>query len=360
MSALLGLLNISEAAADRTYVQTIGQRVVYDAMDAVVKRYNQDLTAAQAIFVERETSDHKFRYKLPGNGKMQRRGGQAQSGAVKAYGQWDVALPLEDFGAQYGGDDIALAYMSAAEAARHLETVMNQNTNTVRFEMLKAIFNSGQRVFEDDIKGSLTVEPLANNDAVLYPPVLGSESEATENHYLRSGYVSADISNTNNPYKIILNELEEHYGAAQGGGNVAAFIHPDETAKTEALDDFVEVTDRFTKPGDQTATLQGLPANIPGRVIGRVKGVWIVEWRFIPSGYIFGEHLDAPKPLLRRVDPADTGLKTGLHLVAEDMEYPLKASHYRNRYGFGAGNRLNGVVIQLATAGTYTVPAIYQ
>ena len=42
------------------------------------------------------------------------------------------------------------------------------------------------------------------------------------------------------------------------------------------------------------------------RVIGRVNGVWVVEWRFVPANYILAIHLDAPKPLMQRVDPADT------------------------------------------------------
>jgi hypothetical protein len=280
MAQLLGILNVAEAAADRTYVQTIGQRVVYDAVTQLINQYNQDLDKALAVFVERETSDHTFRYKLPGGGRLQRRGGLGLSGAVKATGQWDVAFPLEDFGAAFGGDEISMAYMTAAEVERNLKTVMLQDTNTVRFELLKTLFVNTSRTFVDEIKGSLTIQPLANGDGTVYPPVLGSESEADDTHHLETNYATSSISDTNNPYATIRDELEEHFGANQGGSNIVVFINPTATAKTEALTGFVKYADKFVVVGSNTATVSGLPTNIPGRIIGRVSGCWVSEWRW--------------------------------------------------------------------------------
>mgnify|MGYP000424540598 CR=1 FL=1 len=58
-------------------------------------------------------------------------------------------------------------------------------------------------------------------------------------------------------------------------------------------------------------------------------------------------------------DPVDTGLRTGLQLVATDNQHPFESSFWRHRFGFGAANRLNGVVIELANGGSYTVPSGY-
>jgi len=355
MSQLLGLLNIAEAAAERTYVNTIGQRVVYDAVRMVIDQYNRDLNAAVSMFVERDTTDWKFRYKLPGAGRLQRRGGQAQSGAVKATGSWDVAIPLEDFGAQVGGDDIALAYMTAAEMNRHIQTVTIQNTNTVRHEILRAMLNSAQRTFADDIAGSLTVEPLANGDSVVYPPVLGSEAEATEDHYYGVNYITSAISDTNNPIYTIVQDLEEHYGDDIG---CVVFINPTAQPYVEALADFDEVPDRYIRPGDDTAVPFGMPS-VPGKIIGRCSGAWVSVWRWIPDGYMLGINTDMPSPLMRRIDPPDTGLKPNLTLVAKSDEYPLESSHYRNRFGYAVTNRLGGVAIQLVASTTYTTPTAY-
>jgi hypothetical protein len=194
---------------------------------------------------------------------------------------------------------------------------------------------------------------------VVYPPVIGTDSEATDDHYLESGYAASAISDTNNPFVTIRDELEEHFGIPSDGSNIVVFVNNAQTAKVEALTDFVEVGDRFVIPGDNVDQLTGLPANLPGRVLGRVSGCWAVEWRWMPANYMTGIHMDAPRPIVARVDPADTGLGTGLQLVEVDREYPLQKSHYRHRVGFGVGNRLNGVVMELGTGGTYTIPTAY-
>lgn len=357
MSAIFGVLGLSDT--DRSFVNTLGQRLIFDAVREVLNQHNADLQAAYGVFVERQTSDFKYRYKLPGSGYLQRRGGMAQSAAVKATGQWDVAFPLEDFGAQLSENDIAVAYMTLQELNRHLDTIIIQDINTMRREILKSLLNSTSLTFNDPINGDLTVQVLANGDSVVYPPVIGSDSEATENHYIETNYASSAISDTNNPFVTIRDDLEEHFGAPNDGSNIVAFFNNAQTAKVEALTDFVEVTDRFVIPGDTVDQVTGLPANLPGRVIGRVSGCWAVEWRWIPANYLVGIHMEAPRPLVARIDPADTGLGTGLQLVATNETYPMDNAHYRHRIGFGVGNRLNGVVLECGVGGSYTVPSGY-
>lgn len=359
MPGIYGLLNLSDT--DRSYVNTVGQEAVYEAANTYLNTHATDMMKAYSAFLQEETEAFKERYKLPGGGRLQRRGGQAQSAATKAGGAWDVAYPLEDFGAQITGDDVTLAYMRLDEFDRHLQTVSIQDLNTVRYEMLKALFNNTQRAFIDPLHGSLSIEPLANDDAVLYPPVLGSEAEATDDHYLISNYAGTAIDSTHNPYPTLREELEEHFGAMQGFGNVAAFIHPDQVAVTEALGDFVPAEDIGIRASTTTSVLRSetLP-NVPGRVIGRVNGVWVVEWRWIPAGYVLAVDLDAPAPLKMRRDPSDTGLQRGLHLKSTDLQSPLEASHYRHRFGVGVGNRLNGVVMQLAVGTAYEIPTQYE
>lgn len=356
MSGIFGALGVNDT--DRVYLSTMGQQVVYEAVQQVLAQYNADLNGALQLFVEETTSDHKRRYKLAGGGRLQRLGGQAQAGAVKTTGQWDVAFPLEGFGAQLAANRVDFAYMSVQDLDRHLNTIMAQDANTVLFEIFKAMLNNTQDTFVDPLWGSLSIEPLANGDAVVYPPALGSESEATDDHYLESGYAAANISDTNNPYVTIRDELEEHFGTPTGGSNIAVFINNAQVPKTEALTDFDAVNDRFTTPGANVDQLFGLPA-VPGRIVGRTNGVWVIEWRRVPANYIVGLHLDAPKPLVQRIDPADTGLGEGLQLVAESDTHPFSASHYEHRFGFGCGNRLNGAVLELGVGGSYSIPSGY-
>lgn len=356
MSGIFGALNLNDN--DRSFVNVIGQRLVFDAVQDVLTRFNEDLRQAYSIFVEETTEDFKRRYLLPGGGYLQRRGGSAQSAAVKGAGKWDIALPLEDFGAQVAENDIAIAYMNMQQLNRHLDTVTMQSINTMRREILKAVFNNTVFSFNDPINGTLAVQPLANGDSVTFPPKIGNDSEATENHYFGLNYVSASISDTNNPYITIRDHLEEHFGAATGYENIVVFINNAETAKTQALAAFDEVPDRFLIPSINRDVPTGLPVNLPGRVLGRCSGVWVVEWRFVPAGYMFGTYVEdgVPKPLIQRVDPADTGLPTGLTLVGSENDTPFIDAHYRHRYGFGAGNRLNGVCAQLVASTSYTIP----
>lgn len=358
MTTIYGALGLADS--ERVMLSSIGQRVVFDAVQQVLGDHNADLQAALNVFVQETTSDYKIRYKLPGGGRLQRMASTSRPGAVKAYGGWDVALPLEEFGAGLANNRVAYAYMTTQELARHVETIMAQDRNTVRYEILRALFRMTAATFVDQLWGSLTIEGLANGDSVVYPPVIGSETEAVDTHQLSSGYAVSAISDTNNPYATVADELEEHFGTPSGGSNIVAFIPAATVAKTRALTDFVAVADMGIQPGADTALAVGLPANVPGRIIGRMdgSGVWVSEWRFIPATYLLAIHLDAPKPLLQRIDPADTGLGSGLSLVATDEEFPFTESFYSHRFGFGCGNRLNGVVM-IVSAAAYSVPTGY-
>lgn len=358
MGAIFGHLNISDT--DRVFQATVGQQVIYEAAVAYIERVNAELNAALSIFVERTTSDFKLRYKLPGGGFLQRRGPDGRYAAVKATGQWDVALPLEDFGGMIAGNDVDMAYMTVAELERHINTIVAQNINTTRFEALLKLFKNTNTTFVDPLHGSLTVVPLANGDTVVYPPVIGSDTEATDDHYIETNYAESAISDTNDPYETVVPELEEHFGTPTGGSNIVTFINDTARTETQALTDFFEVNDNYIRTGANADVPINLPS-VPGRIIGRHKaGTWISVWNHVPSNYALAVHLEAEAPLIRRIDPADTGLGQGLQLVAMDMQFPFEESAWRNRFGLGVGNRLNGVVLEFGTGGTYTIPTAFQ
>ena len=357
MTTIYSALNINDT--DRVFLSTLGQRVVYDAVQAVLSEHNAAMQAAIGLFVQGTTSDYKIRYKLPGNGKMQDMGVHPMGvpAAVKAYGQWDVAFPLYSFQDAIGNDRISMAYMTVQDLARQLNTVMIRHANTTRFQILKALLNNTQRTYVDELWGNLLIEPLANGDSVLYPPVLGSDAEATETHMLESGYAVASISATNDPMATIVAELEEHFGTPTGGSNILTLIDPTATSYVKAMTGFVPVEDKFVQSAITVTTLLGLPS-VPGRLIGRTaSGSWVSEWRWMPATYMLGIHLDAEKPLMKRVDPADTGLPTGLTLIARDENFPLESAYYEDRFGFGVANRLNGVAMEVANGGSYTIPS---
>lgn len=357
MSGIFGILGLQDG--DRSYVNTIGQRVVYEATEELLARYNAELNNFLAWFLEGTTEGFAERYKLPGGGRMSRRGRLARPDAVKAYGSWDVAYPLEDFAEGLGDDDISMAYMTVQEYARHLDTIFIRNTNRLRYEVLLKLFKNTATSFVDPINGTLSVKSLANGDTVLYPPVIGSETEATEDHYLESGYLVAAISDTNNPLVTMRNDMEHHFGVNTGGTDIMVFVADNLTPYLEDLTSFVPVEDKFVMPGDDSARLAAFGAGLPGKLLGRSNGVWVSEWKHIPDNYALAIDPNQPKPLKMRLDPADTGLPAGLALMAREENVPLEQASWRNRFGFGVGNRLNGVVMEVAAGGTYTIPTAF-
>ena len=361
MPMSFGVLRLADT--DYIYNAQVGQRAIWEEVQRYIAAQNAALDAITGVFVDETTENYTRRYKLPTGGMLQRRGGQAQSAAVKGFAGWDVAFPLEEYGEQIAGDEVTLAYMTAGELRRHIDGVTIRNQNTVRYEILRALFNNTSRTWTDPVSstGDLTIQPLANGDAVTYPPVAGVSEGAAENHYIVAGYVASGISNSNDPIAgIAVPELEEHFGIPTGGSNIAVLFNRTETPQLSALAAVVDVEDRFIRPGDDTAVPVGLPT-LSGRTIGRhTSGAWLQEWPNMPADYLFAVHLDAPRPVVRRRDPAATGLPDGLALVSTDAEYPFRAAHWRHRFGFGVGNRLNGVIIQLKASGSYDIPTAFQ
>lgn len=359
---IYGALGLPEN--DRSLVSNIGEQVVYDAANAFIEQHNRDMELAYSVFVEGTTEGNKDYYKLPGGGRLQRLGNRSRAAAVKAGGRWDVAYPLENFGAAFEFDRVSYAYLTVQQMANELATIRNQDVSTVRHEILLRLFYNANRTFVDELPlnpGTLTIKPLANGDSDTYPPVLGAASDtfATDNHYLVSGYTAANISDTNNPFPVIRKELEEHFGISAGNGNVCVFIHTDQVAKVEGLATFVEVTDIGIMPGQDTDTVAGGAPAAPGRLIGRCDGCWVYEWPHIPTGYLLGVDADQPAPTKVRVHPSGIALPNALELVSEDSRHPIMTRNYEHWMGVGVGNRLNGVCMELTTDGSYDPPALY-
>jgi len=369
---IFGALGLPET--DYQFINTIGQAIVYDALLQVLGDHNADMQRAERVFVERTTDDFKFRYKLPGSGELQRVGRQSRPADVKASGTWDVSMTLEEHAASIARDRVSMGYMNMQEFNRHVETVKRQDRNTVRKEMLRALLNNAQRTFADEVRGDLTIVPLANGDAVKYPPIIGSIDDATAQHYITSGFAAGSISDANNPIPILVNTLEQHFGTPTGGSNIVVFLNNAQTTAFQNLSNFDPVPNRFVHYGLNVSlvdeeSISGedqYDSPLPGRIIGETDSALLSEWRWFPAGYLGAFQLDAEKPLFKRIDPAGTGLGNGeLMLVSEDgadlsmTQYPFRESIWSHRFGFGVGNRLNGVIMQLTTGGSYTAPAPY-
>lgn len=352
MATTYGMLTMFDS--DYAFVNTAGQDVVYEMINTLLERHNEVVRQSMKVFVEKETPNYKERYYSPIGGEMQTLGRQAPPASVKRTGYWDVGFPLYGIGDRLAGDRVDMGYLTAGQLEAQIKGILDRDRNAVRRDLLSAIFIDAARVFADPVWGNVTVQPLANDDAVVYPPVIGAAAGATDNHYLQAAFSAVNLT-------AAQDDLMEHFGWDQGGENAICFCHPTEGALIAALGGFIPYPDRFASPISDAATWTqvGVP-DAPGVTIGRYQGMWINEWQWMPEHYTILTHLDSPAPLYVRKDPADTGLGSGLKLVSTDEEYPIKNSFYEHRYGFGASNRLNGVVwYVVGGAGGYTPPALF-
>jgi hypothetical protein len=359
MAEFYGILTRGDAAR---LINEVGQRQVWDLAQKYLATYNAQFQQAQRFLVQATVTEPTLRYYLPGGGRMQRRGGLAPSHAIRTGGQWDAAFPIEEFGDQIAATRTTLAKMTVEKFNNVLESVRIRDMNTRRFEMLKAVLNNTARSFVDDDAGTLTIQPLANGDATLYPPLMGTEVETTIQSYASSGYAPAAISDANNPIRTIVTQLTARFGTSTTESNIAVMIHQDNASKVEDLTDFDEVNDRFIIAGANADRLTGMPVGVPGRLIGRCSGAWVFIWPSMPSNYMFGLDLDMPRPIMERVPQPGTGLVGGLQLITETADavnYPFDQSHFESHFGYGAGNRLNGYALFLDAGGAYVIPAAY-
>lgn len=356
MSMIFSLAQMN--ASDYQFVRQADNLAIFDAVNLYLRRVQMDVMSASSVFIQEVTEIAKERYMLPGGGRLSERARGTRGPAVRAVGSWDVGYPLRDYSEMVVADRVDWAYMTPQELDRHVQTIANRYRTEIRHQILHALLDSVQETFSDRRLGDITVEHLANGDTVTYPPVLGSSTEATDNHYLESGYAATAITDTNNPYVTIVAELQEHFGRETGGRNIITFINDAERPETEDLTDFTPIPDNFIMVGDNVDVPQRLPT-APGEIIGRTNGTWVSVWDWIPANYMLAVHLEEDAPCKMRVDPAGLGLPRGLELMSQDDGDPLMSSEFGVRFGIAVGNRLNGVSLELGTGGTYTVPTAF-
>lgn len=359
MSTIFALAGLN--STDYDYVVKANQQLVYTG----VMKYIEMATAAQvkalATFVEGTTVLFQERYQLPMVGRMQQVTEITRGNAVARYDGYNVGYPVKQYADSIVTGLVDMAYMTPAELDAYVEGVATRAKNVKRHEILRRLFKSTTDSFTDYRYGATTVQPLANGDAVEYPPVEGSDTQATDDHYLESGYAATAINDTNNPYLTLANELIEHTGDVTGDVPVITFINPAEQPETEALTGFTPYVPAAIQPGSNTDAVLRPPGTPPGKTIGYVNGLcWVNTWRWIPANYILAVNTSAPAPLKMRVDPGDTGLGAGNLVPFTDDEHPFQFRDWMMRFGIGAGNRLGAAVMELGTGGTYTVPTDYQ
>jgi hypothetical protein len=351
---IAGILGVEDS--DTTFVNTVGQEAIYDAIGQITEQLNADLERISRLFIGKTTESFKFRYFMNGVRKLQRMGGLGNPAERRVGGSYDVALPIFQFGDALGGNWIDMAYMTVGDVDRQMSSIADAAKRTLRDEILIVLFNNTSYTFEDERNGSLTIYPLANNDSTKYPPLPGSSTPAVANHYSESGYTVANITDTNDPIKTIANKLLARYPYSK---DPVVLIGDDMVDKVKLLTDFDGTPDPRKAQSPLADRLVELPDMVPGKIIGRCDNAWVSQWSEMPATYTIGIVPDAEPPIQTRVDPAETGLPRTLTLVKTSDLHPLEKSEWVWRFGLGVTNRLNGVVMEVSAGGGYTIPADY-
>ncbi len=343
-----GFLSLADIAADR--VANGNVRVVSEAIAASVAEHNRQVQAALAELVER-TTDYMRRYKIGGGGTLQPLDEWGNPKPVQDVGRYDVAFPIQGGGTAWGDNRVSRALMTVSEADRYTLAALRRDADWMKRHILAALLDNTSYTYVDPEFGSLTVQPLANGDAVTYLKKDGTP--ATDTHYYAQAAAIADGAN---PFPTLLDELSEH---VENDGPYVAYVPTALKASIMGLATFHDVADPNIRLGDGQSQLIGsIDRGFGDKLIGYVDpGVWVVEWSVLPAthGLMVARGASTPALAMREYpSPALQGLFVENHSPDGNL------NEYRMiRYaGFGALNRTAALAFYIG-GGAYTIPTGY-
>lgn len=353
-----GFLGLKDLYNSR--VLQVGIQRIYTAIQESAAEYSRVLNALAADWYER-TTIAQVQFELPGTGTLQPLDADGNPLPVLPSGNYQVAFPIQGGGTAWGTNRVTRELMVVEEANRFTVDAEQRDKDWIMRHLLAAVFTNVTYTFNDEVGqnggrglGSITVQPLANNDAVLYK-LKGATAPVTQNHFLAQ---AAAIDDTNNPFPGIFKELNHH--PSNGNRPVIAYVASNLMDSIRGLSDFVRTygfagaDQQLVIPAITTAKDVTPPALGVGDFIrGTVDNVWIVEWGLLPDNYIVAK-VDGISPLRMR-EYWTSSLQgffpenfspDGSHLIQRMIRYA----------GFGVADRVGMVVKRIGNA-SYAVPA---
>lgn len=347
---LYGFENLTSVFSERITGNLIPQ--VNTAIQATLAEHNRQMQAAMSLFAT-PTTEYKVRYKTPVAGRLQPLDENGRALPVRTSGYYDIAFPLQRGGIAYGANYEGMLKMTVEDANNRMATLMIADQRWMRDHMLAALYTSASWTYTDEEHGALTVKGLASGDTDTYLIQTGADTGATDTHIL--GQANSIADGADDPFGTIYDELTEH---PENSGDVIALIPTNLKASVEALADFYPVGDPNIRRGANTAELVGsLGTSIPGKLFGyHDSGVWLVEWKSLPSSYIIATMTGGDRPLAMRQDVLPE--LQGFNRVADRNDHPFYETQYMRKAGFGAQNRVGAMVMRIGN-GTYATPTNY-
>jgi hypothetical protein len=337
-------------------VQQINVQTIQTAVEQSLEIHSRQVTELLGSMVQ-PTTDFSRRYQLPSGGSLQPLDEKGNPIEVQPSGFYDVAFPIQGGGTAWGTDRISNAMMTVADANRYTVDALDRDVDWMRRHILAALFTNTTWTYADKQYGNLTIQPLANNDSVVFLRKNGTI--ATDNHFLAQ---AAAISDAANPFGAIYAELDEH---PSNSGPYVAYVPTNLVASIQlltALDEPPDVSIAYADTAQTLAEVQyihdetsygGAMVGFGDRVVGKANGVWIIEWGALPDNYIIAHARGANDVLGMRQYPAAS--IQGLFPEFFSPDGNLKSFRSIRFAGFGALNRV-GACIQRIGNGSYAIP----
>lgn len=353
-----GFIGLADLYNQRISSIQNGPQRIWDAVRLSVEEYNRVVQAVLAELSD-QTTIALEQFELPGDGSLQPLDENGNPLPVLPSGNYQVAYPIQGAGTAWGDNRISRELMTVEEADRFTADALRKDANWLVRHALAALFTNTTWTFVDKVGangskglGNITIQPLANGDAVKYVRK-GITDMATDNHYLAQ---AAEISDAANPFPTIKAELHEH--PSNMNAPVVAYVASDLVPSIQGLTEFVDKDDPDIVPGANSDTLSGVISAGPGdTVIGKTKsGVWVVEWGALPNHYMIAKALGR-RPLKMRQYPVSS--LQGFFPEAHNVD----GNHHVNRFlryaGFGTADRVAALVMRIGNA-AYAIPAGFQ
>lgn len=216
----------------------------------------------------------------------------------------------------------------------------------------------------------VTVYKFWNGDGIIPPYFKTYIFDGTHNHYLTSGSAALNTAGL----QAVETHLYHHGYSIINGYRLCLIVNRQEGVALRAARvvngwqyDFIpsaKVGGGVILPASMGiigAPVGGDGTGIPA-MIGTYGPYFVVEEDYVPPGYVVAlasqgpENLQNPIGIREHANASARGLK----MIGGDNDYPLIDSFYRHGFGTGILQRGGGVILQVTTGGSYTIPAIYQ
>lgn len=334
-------------------LEDVNVATISTAIQLTLEEHNRQIAAATGDMFA-FTEEYKVRFLQPGGGTLQPLDEWGVPLPTRPAGYYDVAFPIRSAGDSFGANRIAGALQTVADVNRHLSDVLMRDANWIRRHMLAALLDNTTWSFDDPQHGTLTIQPLANGDAVTYPKRAGTMAVDTH-HWAQA----ATVADATNPFPTIYAELNEH--PVNANSQIVSYIPSNLVTAVTGLATFVDVGDPDITVGITSARLNNqIDRGWGDKLLGKTDGVWVVEAPVLPDNYIVSNARGAASPALwAREYPAAT-LK-GLQRKEHDVNGNIMQTMFFRDLGFGVYNRV-GAAVTFVAAGdtTYDIPSGYQ